>query len=353
MPDLSVVIPSYNSAPWLPSTLEALGTAVRAAGIEVEVIVVDDGSSDDTTRVVTAIAATFPGDLRMIRQSNQGRFMARWTGIEASKAERILLLDSRVLMHPSSLSFVFHAMSSNPGLAAWNAHIVTDADAPLVGRFWDVPTYIFWGDYLRAPRPFDLTSKTFDSAPKGTTAFLATPKILREAFEYARPLGDAKLVSDDTKVLRHIADTGSIRIDPAFAATYRPRTTTRAFIRHTFDRGTLFVDSYAGTAVLRSAAILAFAVAPLIAITLLALLAVLGQWAAVILLMGAAVLIALAPIAPAAINRCPGRSILAYVCYVPLFVVPFWFGLVRGVLMHRGAFGARTPSRAPHRKDHG
>jgi hypothetical protein len=201
-----------------------------------------------------------------------------------------------------------------------------------------VPTHIFWGAYLRDPRPFDLNAATFDSAPKGTGLFAARRDTLESAFRQAWPEGDAKLVSDDTKVLRWIARNGGIRLDPSFSAVYRPRSTLRGFIRHSLDRGTLFVDSYAGTSAARSATIVLLAFVPLLLLAGLVWLAVAGAWPAVVIVAAVVIALGLAPIVPAAINRCPPRSLLAYAGVLPMFVAPFWLGLVRGVVVHRRAF---------------
>lgn len=344
-PVLSVVIPCYNSAAWLPSTLDALATAVRVADVEVEVIIVDDGSDDGSADVLAGAAESFPGDLSVLTQSNSGRFLARWAGIERARAERVLLLDSRVILKADAVAYVLAASAADPTIAGWNAHVHTDEGSALVGRFWEVPTFIFWGGYLRRPRPYDLTPATFDSAPKGTGAFLARKQVLMDAFRQAWPEGDAKLISDDTKILRWVAENGGIRLDPGFAAVYRPRTTVEGFIHHSRDRGTLFVDSYAGTSPLRSAVIVLLVVAPLLFLAAIVWLLVAGSWHAAVIALAAVVLLLLAPVIPAAVNRCPTRGLLSYVCYLPVFLLPFWSGLARGVVLHRRAFTDRSRSR--------
>lgn len=335
---LSVVIPSFDSARWLPSTLDALAAAVRAADIPVEVVVVDDGSTDDTMAVLQSLEAGFPGELVVIAQANAGRFLARWTGLQHARSATVLLLDSRVVIDPDALRHYVSASRAEPAQRAWNGYVVTDPSSPLVGLFWEVPTHVFWGRFLRSPRPFDLTNDTFDSAPKGTGMFIAPKADLEAAFLASWPEGDARLVSDDTKILRHIADSASIRLDPGISAMYRPRTTLRGFVRHTFDRGTLFVDSYAGTRLVRSLALLLLVALPVIALAALIVLLAIGMTGLALAVIVVIVVLALSPVPVAAFNRCTGRGILAFVVCLPVFVVPFWLGLVRGVFIHRRAF---------------
>ena len=76
-PDLSIVIPAYNEAQRLPRTLERVRDWVerkrRVSELEVEVLVVDDGSKDDTAQVVTAWQKEFDG-LRLVSNGrNRGK----------------------------------------------------------------------------------------------------------------------------------------------------------------------------------------------------------------------------------------------------------------------------------------
>lgn len=335
-PDLSVVIPSFNSAPWLPSTLTALRRAIARAGVVAEVIVVDDGSTDDTVAVLQEWQHDTIAPVRVLSQPNAGRFAARRSGLESAAASTVMLLDSRVLIDTDSLARIWS--EAQDGVLVWNAHIETDPAAPLVGRFWDVPTRLFWGDYLRDPRAMVLTGENFDSAPKGTTLLLAPRDLLAEAFHHAAPTVASTLVSDDTKILRWVAENHGIRIDPRFSAVYRPRTTVTGFLRHAKDRGTLFVDSYAGTTPTRSAVLVGLAAAPLIAVGLLASLVLRGKRTTALAVLAAAGLAAAAPALLASAQRAPRRSILAYLAYIVPFAGPFWAGIVRGIVIHRSAF---------------
>ncbi len=332
---LSVVIPSHNSASWLPSTIEALSRALVPTQWKVEIIVVDDGSTDDSLATLEALRASLPFPLRVITQENKGTFIAVWEGVRNAESEEVFILNSRLLVHEHAFEYVReHRLDVPPG-QPWNGHVVTDPTAPLIGQFWSVPTYVFWGEYLADPRPMLITSDNFDRVPKGTGFFLVSKLLFEEACLEAWPEGDAVLTSDDTKLLRFIVKKSPIRLEPGFSGTYRPRANLKGFLSHAWHRGTLFVDSYAGTGAGRNAVLLALATLPLLTVPLLATLVVLGQWLAIgigIALLTAALLV---PLVIAAVRKCPRRALLSYCVLVVPFGFAFSAGLLRGVVVHR------------------
>lgn len=336
--DLSIVIASYNSGPWLASTIGSLVTALGRSSVRGEIVVVDDGSTDETPGVLADLAADSPVPLRVVSQSNRGRFLARWEGVQAARADHVLIFDSRLLMAPEAFVYLETVDASLPPGQVHIGHVPTDPSAPLVGRFWEVPTHIFWGGYLAHPSPTDVTLENFDRVPKGTGCLVIGKQAFIEACRAAWPEKDADLISDDTKLLRFITERRPMRLDPGFRALYRPRVTVRGFLRHAYDRGTLFVDSYAGTSALRSAVLVALAVVPAVASIALLVAAVAAAWWLVILLLALIVLGLLAPAAVAALRRAPGRAVLGYLVYVVPFGAVFWAGLVRGLRVHRAAF---------------
>jgi GT2 family glycosyltransferase len=89
-PLVSVVIAAYNAAPTIESTcLSVLGQTYRS----LEVIVVDDGSTDDTSKLVETLAVSDPR-LRLIRQENLGVAAARNRAIVAASGEFVAPLDA-------------------------------------------------------------------------------------------------------------------------------------------------------------------------------------------------------------------------------------------------------------------
>ena len=91
---ISVVIPTYNHSRWLPESVES---ALRQTLKPLEVIVVDDGSKDDTRQVVSKYPVTY------VYQRNAGLPAARNKGIDTAKGEWIALLDADDVWLPRKL----------------------------------------------------------------------------------------------------------------------------------------------------------------------------------------------------------------------------------------------------------
>ena len=108
MPKVSVVIPTYNRADLLPECLESvLAQSFR----DLEIIVIDDGSTDNTREVVSA----FP--VRYVWQENQRVAAARNKGIELAHGEYIAFLDSDDALFKDALEKGVEVMDSHPEAA--------------------------------------------------------------------------------------------------------------------------------------------------------------------------------------------------------------------------------------------
>lgn len=340
---VSVVIPSYNSAPWLPSTLASLVRALSMTTWSAEIVVVDDGSTDETPATLAGLETPLlPYSLRVVTQENKGRFFARWEGIQAARHDLVLIMDSRLLVNANSLKHLDAALKAGATERVWNGHVATDRAAPLVGRFWEVPTYTFWGSYLKRPQVTLITLENFDRVPKGTGFLFLEKDLFARACLEAWPVENAHLTSDDTKLLRFMAAETPIRLDPDFSAIYRPRTTIKQFLAHSWSRGTLFVDSYAGTTRLRNFVLVALALLPPLVFVLIVALFVNGSAAVAWVTLGAGVLVLLVPLLVAASRGCPKKAQFSYLTFVLPFGVTFWAGLTRGIFVHRRSFRNRT-----------
>ncbi len=105
-PLFSIVIPTYNRGNLLPRTIES---ALKQTFTDFEIIVVDDGSTDNTERI---IKEKFPF-IHYIKTPNRERGSARNTGAEHSSGKYVYFLDSDDLLYPNHLQKAFHFMMNN------------------------------------------------------------------------------------------------------------------------------------------------------------------------------------------------------------------------------------------------
>lgn len=104
---VSVVIPVFNGREWVRAAVEsALAQTERAR----EVIVVDDGSTDDTP----AVLGSYGDRIRAISQRNSGVASARNAGMRAAEGDLIAFLDADDVWHPRKLELQTRALAAHP-----------------------------------------------------------------------------------------------------------------------------------------------------------------------------------------------------------------------------------------------
>jgi len=108
-PSVSVVIPAYNAERFLADAIESVLAQVSDA---LEVIVVDDGSSDGTATV----ARSFGEPVHVLQQSNQGVGLARNTGVNTATGELLAFLDADDAWTPGSLAARQELLRTDQGL---------------------------------------------------------------------------------------------------------------------------------------------------------------------------------------------------------------------------------------------
>jgi len=118
---VSIIIPSYNYASYLP---EAIRSALAQTHRPIEVIVVDDGSTDDTPQV----AASFGDAIRYIRQPNAGLSAARNRGIAEATGDLLVFLDADDILDPTMVERSLAAWAQLRPQPALVAHIPRRVD---------------------------------------------------------------------------------------------------------------------------------------------------------------------------------------------------------------------------------
>jgi glycosyltransferase involved in cell wall biosynthesis len=142
----SVVIPTYNRAHLLPQALESVFAQEEK---DFEILVVDDGSTDDTE----AVLARYEGRVRVLRQKNSGPAAARNLGIENARGDYVAFLDSDDVWFPWTLSnhrSVIERHGSPTIIEGNHIEFSTEDGPPLLAKA--PPVERAARDYLASPR---------------------------------------------------------------------------------------------------------------------------------------------------------------------------------------------------------
>lgn len=111
---LSIIIPSFNAEPFLPSLLEELSNQIKEGENEAEVIIINDGSKDNTLKIAQEFAQRY-SFINVINQENQGESGARNTGIENAKGEYVYFLDSDDFIAEGTIAHFVKIIKENFG----------------------------------------------------------------------------------------------------------------------------------------------------------------------------------------------------------------------------------------------
>jgi glycosyltransferase involved in cell wall biosynthesis len=144
-PLVTVVIPCYNQAPFLS---EAIESVLSQSYPNFEVVVVDDGSTDNTSQVASRYAEA---GVRLIRQENRGPSAARNRSLDEARGKYVVFLDSDDRLLPEALEVGVRELESHPECAFVFGRLrVVGTEGSYVGA--PLPPYIrtdYYGALLR------------------------------------------------------------------------------------------------------------------------------------------------------------------------------------------------------------
>ena len=116
-PLFSVITPCYNQARFLP---EAVASVAAQDFTDLEVVIINDGSPDDASKIARSLAESYPElNIRLIEQTNLGTAAARNTGIAAARGHWIVALDSDDILAEGFLAEVAEAAERDPQASAF------------------------------------------------------------------------------------------------------------------------------------------------------------------------------------------------------------------------------------------
>lgn len=155
VPTFSIVIASHNGASWLPS---ALVSVLAQTHRDYEVVVVDDGSTDDTQRVL----APYSERIQVVTQLQGGVSAARNAGVDRASGTYVVFLDADDRLFPWTLHHFADAIASHGAptlLMGMPTHFRDEAELDHQGD--TTPQAERWGDYLEAAyRSYRITIAT-------------------------------------------------------------------------------------------------------------------------------------------------------------------------------------------------
>lgn len=154
-PIVSIIIPTYKHRDYVLKTLESVFTQTFT---DFEVIVVNDGSPDDTAALLQPLAQA--GRIKYIEQANQGQAAARNRGLAEAKGEFIAFLDDDDSWPPEKLEWQVEVLRENPdvGLVAGQAELVDEGGTPVEIR--QLPTKPITFKSLFSGNPFHSPGQT-------------------------------------------------------------------------------------------------------------------------------------------------------------------------------------------------
>ena len=196
---VSVVIPCYNQARFLG---EAIESVLSQSYPHFEVVVIDDGSTDNTSEV----ASRYPG-VRCIRQENRGLAGARNEGIRRTNGDYLVFLDADDRLLPGALEVGLRELEAHPECAFVSGHC----------RFIGVD-----GNPLPTPDPTPVDGDYYTALLR--TCYVWTPAVVmyrRTYLEYARGFDTSVSPSADYDLYLRLSRQYQVRQHRELVAEYR------------------------------------------------------------------------------------------------------------------------------------
>lgn len=221
---ISIVIPTYNSAKFMPALLESI---FKQAVEDMEVIIVDDCSTDNTVETVEK----YP--VRVIRmEKNGGPARARNRGVDEARGDIIFFLDSDVIVLEGTVQEVKDYFIKNPGA---NCVIGVCATEPLNKGF--VPKYMAMFEYIHLLGTRDNKVSVF--APR-------CGAIKKELFQSAGGYDESYKGADveDFELARRINRIDSILLNPKMLVRHQFVNNFEEAVRNYFKRAVMWIHLF-------------------------------------------------------------------------------------------------------------
>ena len=203
----SLIIPTFNHARVLGAAIDSALAQTLGA---VDVIVVDDGSTDDTP----AVLARYAGRVRVLRQPNRGLSSARNAGLAAARGTFVAFLDADDVMAPTKLAAQLEVLDRSPAIGWTYCDVLMETVAT--------------GATTRASERFGYGARALDGwlFPElihGNFIPAIAPLVRRTALEAAGGFDERLTALEDWDMWLRLSLLAEARYTPAVLVTYRIR----------------------------------------------------------------------------------------------------------------------------------
>ena len=214
-PNISVVIPLYNKRSHI---IECIKSVLSQSYQAMEVIVVDDGSTDKGAELVSQFAAEHSASIRLIEQANQGVSVARNQGVAAAKSAYVAFLDADDVWLPFFLEEMVNLYNRYPKVGFYTSKyqcVASDDDYRDANINMD----------LIAQNGFDpegmLMTNYFDVASQGDLPFMVSSSMIcKRLFNEIGGFPAGEAIGEDQNVFAQIALRGPIAYSPNIHLLY-------------------------------------------------------------------------------------------------------------------------------------
>jgi glycosyltransferase involved in cell wall biosynthesis len=235
MISVSVVVPTFNMGVQLRKLLNHF-VGIKLVENVFEIIFVDDGSTDETPKILKEFCQMHSNSRVECLEQNMGRFEARKRGALAARCSKILFLDTRLEIMSGFIETLARLVREKD---AAMGIVEIDTTRNLFCLYWDRShKFIFRRHFRDTSKPFNLTEENFDRYLKGTGVFLVNKKIFLDCCNMFSDIA----LSDDTYLMKKVVGFTPIHIDPGLKILWYPRENVRDFLYRLYDRGPGFVE---------------------------------------------------------------------------------------------------------------
>lgn len=238
----SIVVPTYTGKETIGNCIRSI--ASQKTSKKYDVVIIQDGPNEQLTKKIRKALPIL--DKRNIQytfkilEKNEGRFEARRIGAKSATHKDLLFLDDRIEFDDSYFDAIanFNEDASIPNVIERPANNFISRVLYLLRK-----NLVYRNQYEEFESAH-ITKENFESMPKGTTSLWIKRQIFLDACDNLHePL--TKYTNEDTKLFKALVESGTIILRNSQAKIYyTPRLSSKAELKHLYERGPRFVDYY-------------------------------------------------------------------------------------------------------------